>query len=153
MPILPRRLAPAGLVLGLIAVLISLPQAVAWAQGDPAASLWTPGWLGLIFGAGGVLLGAYGTWLMLRRDVAGLRAVVYGTRGDESDGLLRRVSIVETHAGDCNLHTPTREIVGVTVCRQQRQDCAIARTEAMTALRDDVRRVEAKLDRLLEKGQ
>jgi hypothetical protein len=153
MSTLPRRLSPAALLLGLVAILISLPQTLAWAQGEASGSVLTPGWLGLIFGVGGVVLGAYGTWLMLRRDVAGLRKVVYGERADEADGLMRRMSKAEAHAANNSLHPCAANLVGTVVCRQQRDDCATARSEALTGIREDMRSLTAKVDRLLERGQ
>lgn len=152
MPTIYRRFAPTGLALGVVAVLLSLPQTLAWAQGGGGeGEYFSPGWIGLLFGALGTLLGGYGTWLMMRRDVAGLRRAVYGDTANEKDGLLRRVDNLEGHICNEGLHVPATRIVGVETCRIQRLDCAAARTEAMHALHEDFRRLEDKLDRLIER--
>lgn len=151
---LARRLPPIALSLGLTAILVCFPQVYAHAQGGgatPPLDIWNPAWLGLIIGALGALFGAAGTAALIRRDVSGLRAVVFGSRGDEKDGLLARVGATEKHAEDCNIHAPLIRIVGTETCRQQRLDCAAARTEAMHALHEDFRRLEDKLDRLIER--
>ncbi len=153
MPILSRRLAPAAFLLATLAELLCVPRV--WAQGTGGFDPWghIPAWVGMIGGLLAAAFAIYASLLQLRRDVAGLRRVVFGEQAGEKDGLLHRVGEAERHAGDRNLHPPILSTVPADVCRQQRSDCAAIRAEVMTALREDVRRVEAKLDRLLEKGQ
>lgn len=148
------RLPPLALSLGLIAVLVCFPQVYAHAQSGATMTtldIWNPAWLGLIIGALGALFGAAGTAALIRRDVSGLNTAVFGSKGDQKDGLISRVGVAEKHAEDANIHTPQVRIVGVEACRLQRLDCAAARTEAMHALHEDFRRLEDKLDRLIER--
>lgn len=123
-----RRSVVAALLLGLVAVIISLAQAVAWAQGTTSAfDLWDnlPAWIGMIAGLLGAAFGFYAAVVALRRDVNGLRTLVYGT-GDEKNGLVHRMSIVEERVGTARLMTEPD-------CRQLRSDCRAANKDLMKA--------------------